>query len=523
MYMPIRWMASLAAALVVCSVNANAETLTIGMSGDVTSIDPHFHNVTPNANLAEHIFNRLIGKDDKMKLTPELATSWKSVDETTWELKLRPGVKFHDGSDFTADDVVFSLARPAQVKNSPGPYTLYTRAIIDAKAVDKLTVRLKTAGPYPLMPYDLSTIYIVSKKAAENASTEDFNAGKAAIGTGPFKFSKYERGSRVELVRNDAYWGDKPQWDKLVLRILPADAARVAALLSNEVQVIENVPTADLKRLQADKNLNLFQVTTFRLMYLAMDSNRDVSPFVFDNAGKPLSKNPLKDVRVRQAISKAVARPALADRAMEGLAVPTGQLVGPTLFGHDPALKPELYDPDGARKLLAEAGYPEGFQLTLHATNNRYVNDDQLAQTIAAMLTRVGIKTKVEAMPSATFFSRANKTEFSFMQIGWGTDTGEASSSLKALLATWDTAKGTGTANRGRFSNAGLDAKLAQALATVNDQQREKLLQEATAIGMKEYGIVPLFHNVNVWAARKPLSITPRVDERTLAMTVKRK
>ncbi|MDE2202583.1 MAG: ABC transporter substrate-binding protein [Burkholderiaceae bacterium] len=500
--------------------SAGPSTLVIGLSGDVTSLDPHFHNVTPNANVAEHMFETLVAKDEKMRLKPGLATSWKAVSDTVWEIKLRPGVHFHDGSEFTSADVVYSLARPATIKNSPSPYTIYTRGFKDVTAVDKLTVRITTNGPYPLVPNDLSTIYIVSKKAAEKAGPDDFNNGRALIGTGPFKFVSFAKGDRLELARFDGYWGKKPQWEHVTLRILTADAPRVAALLAGDVQVIENVPTSDIKKLSSDPAVSVFRMPVFRMMYLHLDSNRDVSPFVTDKAGKPLAKNPLKDPRVREAISRAISRQAIVDRVMEGAAEPTGQLVNSALFGHVPDLKAPVADPAAARKLLAQAGYPEGFAITLHATNNRYVNDDRVAQVIASMLSRVGIATKVEAMPSATFFTRANKLEFSFLQAGWGADTGEASSSLKALLATYDPARGWGASNRGRYSNPALDAKLAEALQTIDDAEREKLLQEATEIGMRDYGVIPLYFNINVWAARKGYRLVPRLDERTYAFDV---
>ncbi|MFN7607930.1 MAG: ABC transporter substrate-binding protein, partial [Ralstonia sp.] len=233
-------------------------------------------------------------------------------------------------------------------------------------------------------------------------------------------------------------------------------------------------------------------------------------------------KNPLKDARVREAISLAISRQAIVDRVMEGAAEPTGQLVNSALFGHVPGLKAPSADPAAAKKLLGQAGYPDGFAITLHATNNRYPNDDRVAQVIASMLSRVGIVTKVETLPSASFFTRANKLDFSFLQAGWGADTGEASSSLKALLATYDPARGWGASNRGRYSNPALDAKLAEALQTLDDSKREKLLQEATEIGMRDYGVIPLYFNINVWAARKGYAVVPRLDERTYAFDVTR-
>ncbi|CBJ39607.1 periplasmic dipeptide transport protein [Ralstonia solanacearum CMR15] len=514
---------SLAMALAPAAAHAQPpSTLVVGLSGDITSLDPHFHNVTPNANVAEHLFETLVAKDDRMRMRPGLAISWRAVSDTVWELKLRPGVQFHDGSEFTSADVVYSLARPATIKNSPSPYTIYTRGFKDVTALDKLTVRITTNGPYPLVPNDLSTLYIVSKKAAEKAGPDDFNNGRALIGTGPYKFVSFTKGDRLELARNDAYWGKKPQWDHVTLRILTADASRVAALLAGDVQVIESVPPPDIKRLTANPAVSVFKMPAFRLMYLHMDSGRDVSPFVTDKAGRPLAKNPLKDVRVRQAISLAISRQAIADHVMEGAAEPTGQLINSTLFGHVPGLKAPVADVAAAKTLLAQAGYPDGFGITLHATNNRYVNDSRVAQAIASMLARVGIATRVETMPSATFFMRANKLEFSFLLAGWGADTGEASSCLKALLATYDPARGWGASNRGRYSSPALDAKLAEALQTLDDARREKLLQEATEIGMREAGVIPLYFNINAWAARKGYTVVPHLDDRTHAFEVTR-
>jgi peptide/nickel transport system substrate-binding protein len=252
-------------------------------------------------------------------------------------------------------------------------------------------------------------------------------------------------------------------------------------------------------------------------MYLHLDAAREKTPFATDKAGRPLEKNPLRDLRVRRAMSKAINRPALVERVMEGAAVSTGQLMPENFFGFTPALRPEAHDPEGARKLLAEAGYPDGFGLTLHAPNNRYVNDEQIAQAVAQMLTRAGISTRVEAMPSAVFFTRGSKLEFSFMLVGWGAETMEASSPLKALLATFNAAKGMGASNRGRYSNPGLDAVLDRALATVDDTKREKLLQQATEIGVGDLGIIPLYHQHNLWATRRGIVYEARADERTFA------
>jgi peptide/nickel transport system substrate-binding protein len=510
----------LAIALAAVAIPAIAAELTIGLGTDVTALDPHYHNVTPNNNVAGHLFGYLVQRDEKSRLIPGLATAWKVVDPLTWEFKLRSGVKFHDGSDFTAADVVASIERVPTVPNSPSPFTAYSKQIREMIVVDPLTIRFRTATPYPLMPSDMTQIAIISKAAAK-ATTEDFNSGKAAIGTGPYKLIRYVKGDRIELARNDAYWGGATPWEKVTLRLLPQDATRVAALLAGDLQVIENVPTSDAAQLKKDKRLSVYRTVADRLIYLHMDSDRDVSPFVTDRAGKPLAKNPLKDPRVRRAISKAVNRAAIVDKVMEGEAIASGQLVPEFLFGATRNLKVEAFDPEGAKKLLAEAGYPDGFGLTIHAPNNRYVNDARIAQAVAQMLTRIGIDTKVVAMPSATYFTQATDLKFSFMLLGWSTGTGEASSSLKALLMTYNRDKGYGTANRGRYSNAKVDALTEDALQTVDDFKREAYLQRATELAINDTGIVPLHFQVNLWATRDGITYLPRTDENTQAWMFK--
>ena len=511
----VRLLAALLFALPFAVQPVNAADINIALGADVTSIDPHFHNLTPNNNIGHHVFETLVGRDARGRLIPALAESWRTVDDLTWEFKLRKGVKFHDGSDFSAADVAFSLDRVPAVPNSPSPFTIYSKQITEKIIVDPLTIRLKTATPYPLMATDMATILIVSSRAAKGASTEDFNSGKATIGTGPFRFVRWQKGDRIELARYDAYWGQKAPWDRVIFRVITSDPTRVASLLAGEVRAIENVPTADLAKVSKNADLSLYRIVSLRVMYVHLDSARDKSPFVTDKAGRPLDKNPLKDVRVRRAISKAINRQALVDRVMEGAARSTGQLMPEGTFGYSPALKPEPFDPDGARKLLAEAGYPDGFGLTIHGPNNRYVNDEQVTQAIAQMLTRIGIVTKVDTMPSSVFFSRGSKLEFSMMLVGWGSDTAEASSPLKSLLATYNTEKGMGASNRGRYSNPKMDALLEQALATVDDAKREKLLQQATELAMSDVGIIVLYHQENLWATRKGIAYVPRADERT--------
>jgi peptide/nickel transport system substrate-binding protein len=509
--------ALLCAAALAAAGPASGQELRIAVAADVTSIDPHFFNLFPNNNVAEHIFDKLVQMDPDSRMIPGLATSWKTIDPTTWEFKLRKGAKFTDGTEVTAEDVVFTLDRVPKVPNSPGPFTAYTKMITSVQVVDPYTIRFKTAAPHPLMPNDLSTIYIVSKKAATGASTEDFNSGKAAIGSGRYKLVRYVNGDRIELVRNENYWGDKPYWQKVTFKIIKNEAARVAALLSGDVDAIEQPPTADLPKIKADPKFIVTSKISHRVIYFNFDHLQRSSPFITAKDGKPLDKNPLTDVRVRRAISKAINRQAIADRVMEGQAIPSGQLVSERLFGHVPGLKADPYDPEGAKKLLAEAGYPDGFNLTIHGPAGRYVNDEKIVQAVAQMLTRVGINSKVETAPMAPYSSRASKQEFSFHMVGWGASTGEASSPLRSLLATWDPKKGLGAVNWGRYSNPKVDYLIEQALQQVDDENRRIMLQRATELAMQDLGIMPIHFQFTIWATKKGVQYTPRTDEYTLA------
>jgi peptide/nickel transport system substrate-binding protein len=515
---------ALAAVLAAASLPAAAQKeLTVGLSTPNSTLDPHFHNLGPNNSLSKHVFETLTKMDDQQRIQPGLAESWKALDSTTWEFKLRRNVKWHDGTDFTADDVIATLKRVPNVPNSPASFAIYSRPIKEATAVDKHTLRFVTDKAHPLLPNDIVSIHIVPKAIAETAKTEDFNSGKAMIGTGPYRFAEYVSGDRVVFVQNDKYWGPKPAFAKVRYRMITNSAARVAALLAGDVQMIEAVPTADIPRLAKDARVSLASAVSNRVIYLHIDSNREKnSPFVTDTAGKPLEANPLRDPRVRKALSKMIDRNAIASRIMEDQAQPAGQLLPETFFGTSKRLKADKYDPDGARKLLAEAGYPNGFGLTLHTPNNRYINDEKIAQAVAQFLTRGGVPTKVEAMPSAVFFSRGSKLEFSFLLAGWGAETGENSSPLRSLLGTFDTAKGMGGANRGRFSDAGVDALIETALTTIDDTKRGLMLAAATEKAVGELqGLIPVHYEVSTWATRKGIVYKARADQYTLAHEVR--
>ncbi len=507
---------------VLLTVPSAAQDLKVGLSAEPSSMDPHYHNLTPNNAFLSHIYERLVEMDEKQRLIPGLAESWKVINDTVWEFKLRKGVSWHDGTPFTADDVVFTMSRAGNVPNSPSSFGGAVKGKTVTK-VDDHTVRITAGSVYPVMANDLATIMIVSKKNGDGAQTGDYNSGKAAIGTGPFKLVKFTPGDRIELLRNDAYTGKKADWAKASFRLIKSGPSRVAALLAGDVDFIEDVPTADIERLKQDPKLQLSSGVSNRVIYFFVDHARQVTPFAKAKDGAEI-KNPLQDVRVRKAMSKAINRKAIVERVMENAALPASQFLPEGYFGVSDKLKPEAFDPEGAKKLLAEAGLPNGFKLTLHGPNGRYTNDAKIAEAVAQMLTRVGIETAIEALPPATFFTRASSggpgggPEFSFILVGWAAGTGEASGSAKPLVNTFDKATGRGASNRGRYSNAEVDRLTDEALRTNDDAKRAALLAKATEIAIEELAIIPLHYQVSTWAARKGLAYKARSDENTLLM-----
>ncbi len=527
MFTARHFFAALLVSALAWSAPTAAQELRIGLASEPTAMDPHFHNLSPNNSMLSHIFEALVDQDARQRLVPGLAESWKAIDATTWEFKLRKDVKFHDGTPFTADDVVFTFARAPDVEGSPSSFGTYTKGKTVTR-VDDHTVHIKTAEPYPLMPNDVSTIFIISKKHGSGAKTSDYNSGKAAIGTGPFRFAEYAPGNRIVMQRNPLYWGKRPAWEKVTFKPIKSDPSRVAALLAGDVDIIDEVPSTDMEQLKKDGRVSISQVVSNRVIYLHLDHFRDDSPFVKAKDGSAI-KNPLRDRRVRLAISKAIDRNSIVNNVMEGLAIKAGQLLPEGFFGVSSKLKPVDFDPEGAKKLLAEAGLPNGFRMTIHGPNDRYPNDAKICEAVGQMLSRIGIDTQVSTMGRSVFFRDASTgspekgPKFSFILVGWGSGTGEASSPLKSLLATYDRDKGMGASNRGRYSNPEVDKLIAEALSTVDDAKRQSLLARATEIAIDDVGIIPLHYQVNTWAMRKGFSYDARTDEYTLATGVSKK
>ncbi len=517
--------AAIAALTLTAALPAAAQTLTIGLSSEPTSLDPHYHNLGPNNALAKYIFGALVNQDAQQRLQPGLAESWKAVDDTTWEFKLRQGVKFSDGSDFTAKDFVYTVCRIPAVVNAVSPFTLYTKSIAGIETVDDHTIRIKTAAPAPLLPTEMSTFVILSAEANDAPDDLAFKAGgcdgitspaseaflkpDVAIGTGPYKLRQATRGDRIVLEKNETYWGDEPAWAEIVMRPLTNPGARVAALLAGDVDMIENPPTQDIQRIESS-GFKIASGLSNRVIYIALDQGDAPTPGI---AG---DKNPLQDVKVREALSKAINREAIKERIMLGLSEPAGQLLPSPMFGTDPDRGPIPFDPDGAKALLAEAGYPDGFEITLGSPNDRYINDGQIAQAVAQMWSRIGVKTSVDAKTASAFFADRNALKFSAYLAGWGAATGEMSSPIGALVATNDKARGLGGTNFARHSNKEIDDLLLKALATVDDPAREKLLQQAVGIAMDTWAIAPIHYELTTWAMKKDIDYEARADQYTL-------
>ena len=508
--------------LVLFAAYASGADLTIGTRAE-PSIDPHFLYLGTNVAYSMHLYDMLVDQDDDLKKIGDLATSWKVIDDNTWEFSLRRGVKFHDGSDFTAEDVVFSIKRIPNVPNNPNSYAGRVSTIGEMEIINPYTIRFKTNKKDPLLPVNLTRATIVSKKAAEGAATADFSSGKAAIGTGPFKFVKYTPGDRLVLARHEAYWGQKPPWEQVTFSIISNDAARVAALLGGDVDMIDYVPPSEIPTIEKNPNFRVFKRPSARVIYLFANQAIDSSPFITAKDGKPLGKNPLKDLRVRRAISMAIDRDAICKRVMDGLAIPASQMVPEGIFGYSPNFKGEKHDPAAARKLLTEAGYPDGFGLTIHGPSDRYVNDSKICQAVGQMLTRIGLAVKVETMPASVYFSKitAGKGEFPFGLGGWSYTSGEATEGVTTIFHTFDRTRGFGAYNQSMYSNPEFDQVAEQAASTADEAKREKLLHSAIDILMKDMTFIPLHVEFTTMATRKGLTYSPRADEQTRAVNAK--
>ena len=496
--------AALAAILLAAGpAAAQQRTLTVGVQTPPSALDPHYHNTTNNNMALRHIFEALFEVGPDAKLQPSLAESLRNIDATTWEVKLRPGVRFHDGTPLEAEDIAFTLARVPTVPNSPALFTPQVRTISAIEIKDPRTVVIRTREPNPLLHFDLAGPAILSRKAhGPSPGTSDFTSGKLAIGTGPYRLVEYRHNERLELARNEGHWAPPQPWDRVVFRYIPQPGSRAAALLAGEVDLIDYVPVQDVARFERDAaRFALFKVDSLTYVYLFPNSMRDASPFVADKQGRPLERNPLADRRVREALSLAIPRQAIAERLYSGLASPADQFAAPAAEHRLSGLPPLPHDPARARALLADAGYKDGFRLTVHGPNGFFPSDDNLLQALAQAFTRIGVETQVEALPPATLFTRATNRDFSLFMTYFS--SAFAINGIRQVVMTRDPQLGHGPFNRQRYSNPAVDEPAKEALATMDAERREALVHQAARALLEDKGVLPVIFLKNTWAGRR--------------------
>lgn len=517
--------ATLLATTLLTPMVALADDLVIATKSGPASMDPHFTATSANAEATKHIFDTLLRSGNNLEIKPGLALSWTVVDDATWEFKLRDGVKFHDGSDFTAEDVKFSIERIPNV-TGPNPSTIFVRRVKSVEVVDKLTVRIKTEGAAPTLPNDFVRLFIVSHKAAAAYSTketaaEGFNSGKATIGTGPYKFVSWAPTQDMVIEKFDGYWDGAQPWDKVTRKEIPNDAARVAQLKAGQVDLVSKVPATDLANLEADSNIQVIKDESVYIPYLEFDF-RESSPMVWDNAGKKLDKNPFLDPRVREAFDLALDRLTISEVALEGMGVVPTQMVSSNIFGYNKDIQPAAFDVEKAKQLMADAGYADGFKVSLNYANDRMPSE--LGPTVAQLMAAINVNMEVNGVPAAVFNPAKTRGEYSLYMASWGTLTGEANYMLSSLMHTNDPSKSLGAFNVRGYSNAEMDKLIQDAGAEMDEAKRRELLEKANLLVSTDRPDLPLAVNVSAWGAKAgKIVYTPRSDEDTLAMDVKPK
>ncbi|ONG51900.1 ABC transporter substrate-binding protein [Pseudoroseomonas deserti] len=507
---------------------AQAQELRIGVRAGPEGIDPHFMALGNHAAALRNIFDSLVAVDEKLQVAPALATSWRAVDDLTWEFKLREGVKFHDGRPFTAADVKFSIERVKDAAGPDGGLVIYTRSIVAVDIVDDHTVRIRTNVPNAALPQDMTRLFIVSAGIAPSSKAPEFNSGAAAIGTGPFKFVSWTPRGDLVMERAPGYWGGEAPWSKVTLVEISNDAARVAGLLSNRVDFANYIPVSDIARLKRERNLSLYQGESIYTFILYPDMREDMSlpalRGITDKAGQTLPRNPFRDLRVRQALSLAIDRQAIAQSVFEGTATTAYQLMPSGMFGANPNPPRLPTDINRAKALLAEAGYPNGFRFPLFCSSDRLPGDGATCTALGQLFARVGLDVQVNAQPRTIFFAARTRGDYPVTMAGWGTLTGEAGYAVSSFIHTKEGPGGRyGAFNVSSYSNPELDKLIAEAMGTLNDDKRRALFQEIQAKAVADAGQIPIVILPTVWAGRANLTFTPRTDEETLAFHIRAK
>jgi peptide/nickel transport system substrate-binding protein len=504
-----------AALAMACGLSA-AATLRVADLGDITSMDPHSFNETLQLSFTGSIYEPLVGRGKDMSIVPALATKWTKTSPTVWRFELRHGVTFHDGTPFTADDVVFTFKRAA---GDGSDMKGYTSPIKEVRKVSDFAVDIETNAPFAILPDTLTSLYMMSKKWCEENKAErpvdkrkgiENTASFRANGTGPYRLKERQPTTRTVLVRNYSYWGQVDgNVDEVVFTPIGNDATRVAALLSGEVDVMEPVPLQDVERIKAGGRFTVLQGPELRTIFLGMDQKRDELLF-----SSVKGKNPFKDRRVRQAFYQSIDIESIKSRVMRNASTPTAEMVGPGVRGFQPDMNKRLpYDVEAAKKLMAEAGYPNGFELGMNCPNDRYVNDAAICQAVAANLARIGVKVNLQTESKATYFPKILRRDTSFYLLGWTPSTTDAHDSMYNLMAT-PTDKGQGQFNLGWYSNPKFDDLALKVQGETDDKKRNEYIREAFKIHQDDVGHLPLHQQALAWGMSSRVNLVQLPDNR---------
>jgi peptide/nickel transport system substrate-binding protein len=515
-----RFLAVAALAFAFAASVADAKTLRWSSQGDYLTADPMAQNELLTNSINGQVYESLVERGKKLEIVPALATSWKQTSPTVWVFNLRKGVKFHDGSDFTADDVVFSIKR---LQGKTSNFRVYGNAVGEPKKIDDYTVELTTPVPNPVMLEMLAnSLFMVSKKwcEAHNAvNTQDFTnkeesyTARNAMGTGPFILVSRDPDVKSVFKKNPNWWGIKEgrfdgNVDEIVYTPIKEGNTRISALISGQLDFVLDPPVQDMDKLKSDKSLKVYEGRENRVIFLQMDQARDELKY-----SNVKGKNPFKDERVRKAFYMAIDEDAIVKTVMRGLAVPTAVLLpNPDKAGIPPNLiKRPKYDVNAAKKLLADAGYPNGFEVQLDCPNNRYINDEKICVAVAGMLAKIGVNVKVNAIPRAQYFPKAQQMDISFCMLGWGGATTDAIFTLQPVLHSRND-KGDGDYNWGNYKDAKFDAMIDEAKGDTDAKRRQQTIDKAMQYFSEHVYMIPLHLQVIPWTSRSNVEVIHRAD-----------
>jgi peptide/nickel transport system substrate-binding protein len=515
----MKFKSTLLSATVLCAVAAtsfvaSAQTLRVANQGDSLSMDPHSLNESLQLSVTGNAYEGLVIRNKDLSLAPGLATSWKQTSPTVWRFELRKGVQFHDGTPFTADDVVFSFNR-TQADGSD--MKSYTNDFKEVRKINDFVVEIETKTPFPILPDVISLVYMMSRKWCEtNQATKPVDRRKGienaasfrANGTGPYRVRERQPNVRTTFVRNGTYWGKiEGNAQEVVFTPIGNDATRVAALLSGEVDVMEPVPVQDIERVNANAATKVLVGPEMRTVFLGMDQKRD--ELLYSNVK---GKNPFKDKRVRQAFYQAIDIDGIKKTVMRGASSPTALLIGPGINGFQAEQNKRLpYDPEAAKKLMVEAGYPNGFEVAMNCPNDRYVNDSRICQAVAANLSRINVKINLQAETKGTYFPKVLRRDTSFYLLGWTPATYDAHNALNALVACVDD-KGAGQFNLGAYCNPKVDELTKKIQSETDKTKRNAMIKEAFDIHNADVGHLPLHQQSLAWGTSKKVELVQLAD-----------